>query len=652
MIGDTVPHVAVASRPTGRQTVAEVPSPTEVVDETGSAQVTAGGASVYRQHLEELAASYEVIRGVELGLLSKLVQAVRRRQCVYVGSGGALPVARLAADLHEAQAHSLARAATPLELIGMPPLDDPAVVLFTASGRHPDASAALAAAVRANVQPLVVVTQRARDDLPAPFSQECVEVVTLPAPTRKEGFLATGSVLTMTAAIVAASGWQLPIQLPHLEEDGIKALRRNTVILSAPGLGAVATDLETRLAETGLSTVQVTDYRNFAHGRHTGYARNLDETTVVALLSPAVAGLAEATLASLPQAADVVRLQSSLEWPLCVLDLLVGSMKLVAVTADQQHFDPSRPNVPAFGRRLYHLSTRRYLPAPRDAVDRKLSAAYLPRQQEMRRIFERSFEEWLAELRDAYFGGIVLDYDGTVCTTAGRYRLPDAPIRERLLELIEYGAVIGFASGRGSSLHRDLRAWVPQELWPRVELGLYNGGITTTLSEELGRSREPVGAIAEAAIRLGSTPLVDSILIEQREQQIALQSRSPSITREALRQLASEVLARPPALPLKVMASAHSIDIVPSESAKTRTLERVHARAVGDVIAIGDQGQTGGNDFDLLAATRRSLSVDRVSGDPTRCWNLDEGGERGPSLLARYLDALHPSRKGLVFRWK
>ncbi len=627
-------------------------SPSDDAEETGSAALTTGRSTLYRQQLEELASSYERVRKVDLDLLAQLVQAVRRRQCLYIGSGGALPVARLAADLHEAQAHSLARATTPLELIGMPPLDDAAVMLFTASGRHSDASAALAAAIRANLQPLVVVTQRARDDLPAAFAKESVEVVTLPAPPRKEGFLATGSVLTMASAVVAASGWRLPVRLPHLEEDGIKPLRPNTVVLGGPGLGAVATDLETRLAETGLSTAQVTDYRNFAHGRHTGYARNLDETTVVALLSTDLAELAEATLASLPQAADIVRLESRLEWPLCVVDLLIGSMKLVAVTADQEQFDPSRPNVPAFGRRLYHLSTRRYLPAHRDAVDRKLAAARLPRQPRMRRVFERSLDQWLAELRSASFGGLVLDYDGTVCTTAGRFELPEAPIRERLLELMGSGALVGFASGRGSSLQRHLREWVPFELWPQVELGLYNGGITLTLAEELGRNRANSTTIGDAAKRLRSTPLTELIVIEQREHQIAIQSRSPSITRDALRQLASELLARPPALPLKVVASAHSVDILPSESAKTRTLERVQARATGEVLAIGDQGQVGGNDFDLLAATAWSLSVDRVSGDPTRCWNLDQRGERGPSLLVRYLDALRATRRGMVFRWK
>ncbi len=70
------------------------------------------------------------------------------------------------------------------------------------------------------------------------------------------------------------------------------------------------------------------------------------------------------------------------------------------------------------------------------------------------------------------------------------------------------------------------------------------------------------------------------------------------------------------------------------------------------VLAIGDQGQAGGNDFELLAATPWSLSVDRCSADPSRCWNLDTRGARGPALLVDYLGALKLTRAGARFLWR
>jgi len=63
---------------------------------------------------------------------------------------------------------------------------------------------------------------------------------------------------------------------------------------------------------------------------------------------------------------------------------------------------------------------------------------------------------------------------------------------------------------------------------------------------------------------------------------------------------------------------------------------------------LGDQGHVGGNDFELLAATRWSLSIDRCSSDPTRSWNLVQSGQKGPAALILYLRALQRRRRGEV----
>ena len=80
------------------------------------------------------------------------------------------------------------------------------------------------------------------------------------------------------------------------------------LVLHPPALAAVAADLKTRASEIGLAAVQVTDYRNFAHGRHTGLERTLDRTTIVAISDADSASLADATLGVLPARARVVRL--------------------------------------------------------------------------------------------------------------------------------------------------------------------------------------------------------------------------------------------------------------------------------------------------------------------------------------------------------
>lgn len=607
----------------------------------------------YLAQLGLLEETYAQTRASDISPIAAALDAMRRRQGIYVGSGGARAVAQLAAELHERQTRTLARAATPLEVITSPPLFDAALMLFTASGRHPDASATVEAARRTQSRPIFVVTHRTRDDLPDAISGPDIEVVTLPSVVEKEGFLATNSVLAMATAVVAGSGSRLPVRLPHLRGNGTRVLRENAVILYGPGGLGVATDLETRLAETGLSSAQVTDYRNFAHGRHTGVARRLDRTTIVALITPELSDLADQTLRVLPTNADVIRVESRLEWPLNVLDLLVASMKILAATAEEADLDPSRPAVPAFGRRLYHLSSRRYVRPQADPIERKMIAARAQPSQRVRRRFEEALDLWSAAVRETRFNGLVLDYDGTVCTTAGRFELPDAHVRALLLRLLEHGIVIGFATGRGGSLHRDLRQWVPSRYWDQVELGLYNGGLGLSLAETVTASTEQNPLIAEVARRLRAVPVSSLLRLEQREHQLSIElNEGGGVSTDVVVGAVLEVLAWSPPLDVKVVASAHSVDVIPAESAKSVTLGRVAARSGGDVLAVGDQGQLGGNDFELLAGTASSLSVDRVSGDPTRCWNLDQRGESGPELLQRYLGSLRPMRGGLGFRWK
>jgi hypothetical protein len=617
------------------------------VDDAGS-----GSPSGYELQLRRLPIAYEAAMTADIGPLVELLERTDERQTLFVGSGGALAVATLAADLSAALHQCLAQATTPLGLVGKLPLMEAAVVMFSAGGRHPDARIAVSRALSSNCSPVGVVTHRRRDELAAVFGHERVAVVTLPASERKEGFLATASVLTMASAIVRAYGYTLPAALPSLGATVEEPLRENCIVLFAPGYEAVAVDLETRLNETGLARVQLTDYRNFAHGRHHGYSRQINDTSVVALVGEPYEAIAQATLSRLPASAHIVRLESGLAWPLAALDLLGASMRLVGATAGVREIDPARPRVPTFGRHLYHLPTRSLLPDRRsDPVERKLTAAHTGNAPEVRRFYERALSRWLRDAETARFGGVVLDYDGTVCATPARFKLPGEGVQAVLVDLLEAGLVLGFASGRGGSLWRDLRAWVPEKYRAQIELGLYNGGVQLSLADELDDDGEVAAPLQDAARRLNTGIPKTLVDVELRPQQISIASSPGSgLGTQALARITAELLGRPPRLDLKVTSSAHSIDVVPSDSVKTTTIERVQARTKGRILAIGDQGQLGGNDFELLAAVPLSLSVDRCSADPTRCWNLDKHGRSGPELLVRYLKALQRRRDGFSFR--
>lgn len=602
--------------------------------------------SRYEEELLSLPSVYATSLGLET-CLARVVAELGDRPVCFVGSGGALAVAEFARDLHRRATGHLAVSMTPLEVARGGLLRNTGLVVFSASGRNPDAALALEAGRSGGYRPLGLVTCRPRPELPDRATRGPVTVVEIEAP--KDGFLATGSVLAMCVGLCQAYDFALPSSLPSFEASAPPSVREECIVLTGPSNRAVASDLEARLSETGLSAAQRADYRNFAHGRHVGLVRRIDRTSMVLVVDAESRKLATRVSSLLPAETDVARLESELSFPVSVLDLLVLSMRLTASTA-RGEFDPARPGVGRFGRQLYRMPVARLLAPPAtDAVERKLESAD-SRPTERSRI-ERALGAWKSRVASEPITGLVLDYDGTCCTTAGRYDPPSVDIRERLLELTSAGLCLGFASGRGKSLHKDLRSWIPEETWPKVTLGLYNGSVVLRLADDLPAPGPPSVALAAAAERLRESLLLPEVALEVRATQISM---TGAVTGQRLARAVASLLARQPQIDCKILISAHSVDVVERSTSKTKVLHalaRGGARG-GAIMAIGDQGHVGGNDFELLAATEFSVSVDRVSPDPTRCWNLGSGGVAGPDLLIRYLKALVVRRRGVFFKWR
>ena len=604
--------------------------------------------AAYARQLQRLEWTVQHAAGQSFDDLAGVLAALATRQAFFIGTGGALAVAQLAADLHEHRASMLGRAVTPLEFLAHPPTSLAGAMLFSASAKHPDARAALAVLDGGGYTPAAVVTHRAANASAALSTASYVRVIEIPSELSGVGFLATNSVMAMATALVRAHQPQERIApdvaQPVTEPPDV----RDWVVLSAPGLQSAALDFETRLAELGIGTAQVVDYRNFAHGRHFGLDRRRAEVAVLALVSGRTQALAERTIRLLPTEIPVVRLHSDAQWPVSVLELLAGSIRLAARISENAGVDPARPGVPEFGRRLYHLRLNGLMPVcvRDDPLGRKLAAlGTVADDVVVRGRLADHLDRWVEQRSSERIGGIVLDYDGTVCHTHERFELPREEVREQLLRVLDDGLVLGFASGRGGSLHRDLREWVPLRLWPQVLLGLYNGGLQISLAEPLPARRATPTDLTEAAQRLGASALHELLELDLRPQQLTVRTRA-LLPDGALATLVSETLHRTPELALKITASAHSVDVIPADSTKVRILRALEQRTGERVLAIGDQGQFGGNDFDLLAATDASLSVDRCSADPDRCWNLGLG-QQGPELLVEYLRAVSGGR----FRW-
>ena len=604
-----------------------------------------------RSYLRELA---ELPRTYNAAIRGELAGGVRPalggdRPMVFVGSGGALAAAQLAADLHMHTTGHLAAAMTPLEASTAQLGPKTGLTLFTARGRNPDATLAINTARSRGTAHLGVISTKGGDDLPSALTGNYISLGTVPAAA--DGFLATNSLLAMTAAVCRAHGAPLPATLPAFTA-GYRATRRSVVVINGPGARAVSIDLETRLVETGLANVQMADYRNLAHGRHVGLRRNASELTLVAAIDPRCVEIAARTLRLLPPNFDVVTLQSALEWPTSILDLLVSSMRLVASTGQDHGVDPGRPYVAEFGRRLYRMSIRKFVdvadPHPvHKKVGRRTRIDSTPWKA-----YRDSLTKWLKASTQTDIGAVVLDYDGTICSTTERRHLPRAEVQEQILRLLEAGLVVGFATGRGQSLHKATRAWIPERFWGRIHVGLYNGSRLLRLSDEPPTSHACGEHLVEAADRLESIAEFQELRISRRPTQLSVSHQTGMVSGARLLSIVQSVLNRSPHLLLKAVASGHSVDILDLLHGKASVLESVSRTSMGTILAIGDQGQVGGNDYEMLAALTTTLSVDQCSQDPTRCWNLDQRGYVGPELLVRYLRALNIRRSVARFLWK
>jgi hypothetical protein len=604
----------------------------------------------YADEVEGLHAAYEAaLTHPEAKKLNWAFDRVRGHSLFAVGSGGTMPVAEHAADLHHRVTGKFALAVTPLrfvELAGR--TSNAALIIFSARAKHPDTGLAITHALTLGI-PVVVVTQREQSDLESPMTEPGVTIVTVPG-RGNDGFLATRSVLVMATVITRMYGENLPQRLPSFDSRVPATRGDRMLVLHAQEGRAAAGDIETRMHELGLMAVQVTDYRNFAHGRHVGLERRSDSTTVVALVSPASAGLAAKTLGMLPELVEVHEIETPLSGAAGALDLLAAAMALPIAVASTQGIEPSKPRVPSYGRNLYHLPFKRLYPAKQAGpILRKVQASGFGfAAGGAVELYSSAYEDWSNGLRQRPVQALVLDYDGTCVSTPGRFDLPDVSVQEALSRFLAAGLPLAFASGRGGSLHEDLRKWVPREFWHLISLGLHNGAWRLELSDELQDTMNPAPFWSER-LQERLRPFADRNLINLRirPSQVTVTSDKPEMTAASLRELVVSVVEPGDGECLHVASSGHSVDIIDEKFGKEKVFADFVARH-GQTLAIGDQGQPGGNDFALLSADTMTVSVDACSADPTRCWNVAGVGSSGPPALVETLNKL-VSRKGGLY---
>lgn len=639
-------------------------------------------AKPYAAEMARLAETFAWAGDVDIGALRRAIRAAGGMPLRAVGSGGSLTAAHALAQLHQYVTRQLGVAATPLD-VTEPSAEPLANWLLSAGGSNVDILGA--ARKLANQEPRQLAILCGRSDSPLsdlarahPF----VDLLLFPPPAGKDGFLATNSLLGFIAVLVRA----YLLELGRVEEwEVVRASiapllsaesaqienwaatteplwsRSTTIVLHDADSRIGAIDLESKFTEAAVGNLQISDYRNFAHGRHHWLAKRGDTSAVLALYSPSGADLAERTLALLPAEIPIARLGLPGSPMATMLASLIAALQVTGWAGRARGLDPGRPGVPEFGRKLYHLPLPRVAArrianlSPRHAVaiHRKagVCAARLADAGDLPR-WQRALDAFRQRLLGPVFQAVALDYDGTLVDTRHRFDAVTPEVKGQMSRLLGAGVTLAVATGRGASVRRDLQAALPKSLWENVLIGYYNGAEIAGLGEDNAPDGkdEPCAELAALALALRGQPeLAGAATQSNRKYQITLEAR-PGQSESRLWDLAHEVLLKQGMRDVIVTRSSHSIDIVPEHVSKANVLAAIRGRIDdGAVLAMGDRGRWPGNDYALLREPF-ALSVDEISVDPSTCWNLGQPGQRGLQVTLEYLDALEPCEGGVRFK--
>jgi hypothetical protein len=622
----------------------------------------------FHQELAELPTTYLWACAQNLAELTGAFRPLRNHPLIVVGSGGSLSAAHLAAAIHESRTGNLSRVCTPLELgSSVEAVAFSGIMLVSAGGKNPDVLAALSEAIRAEPPwTAVMCGTRATPLAKLARSNEYGSLYEYSIPSGKDGFLATNSLLAVFTLLIRSAAEPAQNMPPTLAEvlsapdvmtffensssgDLPGVLGRETlIVLHGSDTKSAAIDLESKLTEAALARVQLADFRNFAHGRHHWLAKRASESAILAFSTPEDHSLCARTLALLPT--EVPRLVANLPRSSCCrpLQALLYAFGMTARFGEARGIDPGRPSVPEFGRKLYHLRALRRKETRLDSlpseIRRKMRVARLPADKSVAGDFwTLRLGEQHDRFREQSFEGIVFDYDGTLCSSRGRFDGPTADLASHLIKLLDNGITIAVATGRGRSVRKDLQRCIPRNHWEAIWIGYYNCSDISTLADEKApdRSEHAVESLRLAYEGLRSDVLLREICeLTVRPHQITIEPVGPLYGLRLWRYVEERLFGLQ--FPgIQAVSSSHSVDVLAPGISKRNLItflaEKGKVTSEERVLCVGDRGCWPGNDHGLLGHAF-ALSTDEVSADPHTGWNLAPAGCRGTQATRFYLD--------------
>ena len=615
----------------------------------------------FKNELDALDLVYRSAMEKNIDIIADFIKNNRHRHVYGVGSGGSYSVAA-AFEYLCIRSGMTAQRLTPLELGGLHfQLGNSSSVLFTAGGSNNDSKNAYR--YISEHEPEAILTCCMKENAPIKRIQRengHNYYFEYRMPVSKDGYLAVESTVSSIVLMIRAF-WSATLddffslssgkdwEDYSLDIDKLRLVtERETIIVLYDGISTpAAIDFESKFSEASLGNIQLVDYRNFAHGRHYWLSNRRERTSIIAFIGASRKKLADRTLRVIPDDIPVLRIDINDDSAEGIIDALNYCFRIVWNTASFRGVDPGKPNIESFGRKLYHIN----YDIGDDAFikNRKKNMFFMAAYRKTKNYLGLEFKEYIhgarlfwERLSERIFRGIVFDYDGTIHDQSNSSNL-ELRIFDTINSLLSVGVVIGIATGRGKSVRVELREKINRSFWGDVYIAYYNGCVIGTLEDDQKPNKIGI-RIPKAFERV--IDLIPSKSIEENPYQITIFKDDSGMNSSEITEIKNKVLG---VKGIRIVESDHSIDINLDNTGKKDILKSIPYKEE-DYLFIGDSGNLGGNDYELLSG-ETGLSVDCVSDSRERCWNYAMPGLRNLEATEYYLNMIEILDGGL-FRLK
>lgn len=337
----------------------------------------------YEQVLSMLPNTLQWSYGIDIETLRDFLLHEDGLPRIFLGSGGSLSAATLASQL-SVERGIVAAAMTPYQYVCSSWSRLPAkVFLFSAGGRNIDALNAYKTAVGNPSQQFGVMLMSSPSLLEFQIQSDGKgKAFIFPLPHR-DGFLATNSLLGFYSLLfriyrndsVTVDNWDFVDAVERSfknfigntyrletnswdEHNAALYEARETdrfYVLYSPDTMPIAVDLESRFSEGSVGCLQISDYRNFAHGRFNWFHKRKGQTAIIAIVTPESEMVATSILKELPDYIPYMKLATERVGSTGTMELLIKSMFLAKHLGTRWGLDIGAPEVADFGRKIHRL---------------------------------------------------------------------------------------------------------------------------------------------------------------------------------------------------------------------------------------------------------------------------------------------------------